>query len=581
MSKSRSPSGVASLRARFEQNQQDNNTSPPSRGRSPTGSTASDASRPLSKVRTSFVAVEPSGPMASTVEPPRYGETETTKVTSSIMDVPDETTTTTNNSSNKLKRNGHACQPSTTTSISNPDKPASTVGDNDSSLLPADPKDERAISGGDALGEKTEGLGSILKGSPFEGEERRSTASEPQPLKQPSETSKHPLFDPSTNVQGPTPMSQLPKTSIPVVSTTQEPSQQPKSEAAFNEASSLNGKPKEAQTDTLEAQAKPETTSPKLVQKKAARPVAKPTSEMPSVKSPSTSRKPRDTAAPARQSSAKLASSKPTTAVKNTMKSPGAARKGIQKSSDGLNAAAKAPTKTAKTTDPTGPSAPSSPTANHTKKAVPIPPQGFTKPQLKSPNPPLRRPAAATASTAASAAKHGSEAQGPLARSPSRTSNASSIKKPRTTSLSKPLRPGGIRASLPADARPTEKSKPKPRTSVASTRGPEGSFLERMMRPTQSSAQKTHEKVETKSPPRKPASKPKRKSGESTGSTNKVEAEEPKGDSDPAVKTQPVAVSATEGVQPLSLTGFSTEKSDEVAQAEATEAVAPDPVAEG
>lgn len=50
---------------------------------------------------------------------------------------------------------------------------------------------------------------------------------------------------------------------------------------------------------------------------------------------------------------------------------------------------------------------------------------------------------------------------------------------------------------------------------MASTGASSGNFLERMMRPTQSSAQKTHDKVEAKSPPRKTlAPKPKRKSGE-------------------------------------------------------------------
>ena len=51
-----------------------------------------------------------------------------------------------------------------------------------------------------------------------------------------------------------------------------------------------------------------------------------------------------------------------------------------------------------------------------------------------------------------------------------------------------------------------EKSK-APRMSMASSKAPEGSFLERMMRPTQSSSQKTHEKIEARSPPAKPQAK--------------------------------------------------------------------------
>ncbi|KAL4891756.1 hypothetical protein BDV59DRAFT_63239 [Aspergillus ambiguus] len=49
--------GVRSLLARFE-NQQANTTSPPSRGRSPVGSDTPGSTRPLSKVRASFIAVD-------------------------------------------------------------------------------------------------------------------------------------------------------------------------------------------------------------------------------------------------------------------------------------------------------------------------------------------------------------------------------------------------------------------------------------------------------------------------------------------------------------------------------------------
>src|SRR5947207_15440587 len=52
--------GVRNLRAMFENKTGDpaTSTSPPSRGRSPAGSEASLSSRPVSKVRASFVAVE-------------------------------------------------------------------------------------------------------------------------------------------------------------------------------------------------------------------------------------------------------------------------------------------------------------------------------------------------------------------------------------------------------------------------------------------------------------------------------------------------------------------------------------------
>ena len=83
--------------------------------------------------------------------------------------------------------------------------------------------------------------------------------------------------------------------------------------------------------------------------------------------------------------------------------------------------------------------------------------------------------------------------------------------------------PGGTKPLL-------EKVRPKPRTSMASTNATNGGFLERMMRPTQSSAQKTHEKVETKSPPRKVSQplRPKRTSDGNTSKENSAEKEEAK-----------------------------------------------------
>src|SRR5437667_10092994 len=62
--RSSSSGGVRNLRAMFENKAEDPETSTPSRGRSPSGSVTSNVSnapRPLSKVRTNFVAVERGG----------------------------------------------------------------------------------------------------------------------------------------------------------------------------------------------------------------------------------------------------------------------------------------------------------------------------------------------------------------------------------------------------------------------------------------------------------------------------------------------------------------------------------------
>ncbi|KAJ9503675.1 hypothetical protein H2202_000814 [Exophiala xenobiotica] len=61
MSANSGSGGVRNLRAMFENKASDQSTSPPSRGRSPNPSEISNGSRPVSKVRASFVAVERPG----------------------------------------------------------------------------------------------------------------------------------------------------------------------------------------------------------------------------------------------------------------------------------------------------------------------------------------------------------------------------------------------------------------------------------------------------------------------------------------------------------------------------------------
>lgn len=144
---------------------------------------------------------------------------------------------------------------------------------------------------------------------------------------------------------------------------------------------------------------------------------------------------------------------------------------------------------------------------NTKKPSITSPPK--TKPRPKSPTRPVRLPAAAMATTASSAAKLGDAL--PI-RSPSRASVATTSK---ATSVigrtpSNNTRKQSSRPSLPAQPAPNQK--PRPRTSMASMKAPEGSFLARMMRPTQSSASKTHEKVEAAPTAKSQPVKPKRKS---------------------------------------------------------------------
>ena len=551
MSQGRSPSGVASLRARFESNSSDK-TPPGSRGRSPAGSVASDTSRPLSKVRTSFVAVEPSGHMASTLEVPKTGpapfdgsqDTKPEAMTNPISTPPKANglpSTTDINSQQGLSEGLPAAE-------SKPEK-----GDADQEVIPSKSREE--------------GLGSILKGSPFEGEvgdedtTQQAPAEHSDPALQaskqsPALTSTDPIAinEESDDIE---PTSEPSNTTRP----TSQPTQKPTSSSGSNTKATMNGKTKE-------------TADPKPASKKA--PAAIRTQDAPhgpgkaakapskddgaskgSVKSPSTPHTPISSTSAAPKTSSQLAKSLEASAAPSAKPSQGHSTqsKGAVKSSVGRVTSKVAETAKAATRPSTSKPASSHPTSTKPHATA-------TKPRPKSPTKPVRLPAAATAPTASSAAKHDESGAPPQARSPGRQSSVSTGTKGRASSLSKPTRP--IRASLPAHSKPAEKSKPKPRTSMASTGASSGSFLERMMRPTQSSAQKTHDKVEPKSPPRKvSAAKPKRKSEDTDAS--KVDDRELEQASEPK-DTDHHPASESADAHPVPLTDPTTAKTDEVAK---------------
>lgn len=110
---------------------------------------------------------------------------------------------------------------------------------------------------------------------------------------------------------------------------------------------------------------------------------------------------------------------------------------------------------------------------------------------------PVSLPSHLTAPTAASRARHEADS---AASKPSSTRPAASTRAP-------PKPP--VSTSRPAARSSTAAARPESRTSTAprkstTTAPSDGSFLERMMRPTASSAQKTHDKTaEAKSPPRR------------------------------------------------------------------------------
>ena len=382
-------------------------------------------------------------------------------------------------------------EPSVSNSSANLDKPVSAPADNTTSMLSADPKDEGAVSGGSAPANTTEELGSILKGSPFEKDKAGKTAD--------VKSEKHPTSD-----------------------SKKKPAQQGKAPSA----GTINGKPKEADATKAGSRAKSKANPPANIQTQTH---AGPTSSAPTGKSGNQVQKPKYTGASAPNSATgsakqllpKIASPK-SSASKDAKKD---GNKDIRKPTSDRSSRPSAPLKNSaigSTSKPTA--ATNSSTTKAVKAPVPTSPQTLTKPRPKSPTRPVRLPASATAQTAASAAKLDTTAPPfrPSSRSSiasthrigERTASNSAIARDRARPNQSTTKSGPGRSSLPAGSKPVDKA--KSRLSTAGAKASEGSFLERMMRPTQSSASKTHDKTEVKTPPKKATGmKPKRKSDES------------------------------------------------------------------
>lgn len=501
--------GVQGLRAMFEQSNSD--ISPPSRGRSPAGSVISDSSRPISKVRTSFVSVERSGqqglPFAarkmSTGEGSVAGDN--AEGNTSILNRPNggtsmmNGTTVTRNFKDKnteygqeglggdgaqeLDQSGAGQEESAAVNIqpTNPDKPMTGVEGEPSSMLPADPKDERAVSRGSALPPTQEDLGPVLKSSPF-----RKSLDQPAELAQASQ---------DISLNGPS----------------------SSHEAKVDEHSKVNGQPKTAGSASKGAAAKSPTKTPTsralaVDTKKTTSTTSKPQvskSADKAGKSPRTPQTASSTSALARHSPSV---SSPRQIAQPKVRSSNATRESEKKPTPPerkFSQASKPSTTAASRVRQT------SSNTNTAPGKGSVQPSATTKPRARSPTRPVRLPSAVTATTQSSAAKHDEL----LSRSPSRASTAGTAKPPTSdsnrirSSVSSnagiPSRMRSTRASLPPQANTTQK--PKPRTSTASTAASGESFLARMMRPTESSAKKTHEKLEVKSPPRK-TGPPKRRS---------------------------------------------------------------------
>ena len=482
----KSGSGVQGLRAMFEQS--NNETSPPSRGRSPAGdSTTSNPSRPISKVRASFVSVDRSGAgllpesrkASMNGSRPAMDGTQDEKPLNGSSDAPsvngdrkvssgptsdpfiDSPRSTPSKDAAPLPQPGatRAVEPGLE-NTSHAEKSDTAAEEAPSKLYPGDPTSSQAVSGGRALSSDAPGLGLILKGSPFLEDAKEATE-----LKE-NDTQVAPAAATPSSAKQPK----------PVVSKVQ-PNGKPST------------KPKEPASPT-----KNKSTPNAQVEKPKINAI-KPTSQKASIKSPKTPQSPKEIPGDLQKPKPKstITNQSRSAAVRPKTEAPQPAMK--MSSAKGSEKAVEKPT-TITNVPPTRTSKPPSTTTTAKPPVHTVPPkQAFTKPRPKSPTRPTRLPASATAPTAASAAKLDSDgSKPPTVAAP----------QPKTTSH---IRMKPPRASLPARSaqiseRPT---KSQPRASIAGStmsRGGEEGFLARMMRPTQASKSKVHDKVEVKSPPR-------------------------------------------------------------------------------
>ena len=554
----RSNNGVQNLRAMFENKSE--TTTPPSRGRSPTGSESvtSGSSRPVSKIRTSFIAVERSGQVGlqlglqklsdSGESESRMDEHNSSRLSSSEAEPRMNGSTHANGNGSagtvhssqllaKVKEEhaddgGKESVPDKQIGGDEPPKPNGAQDPVSNGLLskraavrssPARKSATQKIDQENTAPNDVDDIGTVLKGSPFEPKSAESAKV--------AETEKHASTQNSVEDSSKTTESADKTKEGPVANGTAD---------AVDVATEQKTESKSIPTrpSPISTKQQPATTS-KIASGKS-------TNGLPQTpKMPTAPGQPEDAKASSpRQPLSKTSSPRQTlpiqeaskTTTKEAVNAP--VKKPSRTSISLLNASGTKPrTSTSKSVVPAAKkSTPPSPTSTKARqtstttaptkaKASSASPPGVKKIAAKPPTQPVKLPSSATAPTAASAAKLGGHAG--ISRSPSRTSTAgtSTTRKPAPFSKDKPSTstrgpPSGgstnvrrkvSRPSLPPQQRPHDR--PKSRASTVGTKPSDEGFLARMMRPTASSASKTHEKVEVKSPPRPRATaKPKRKS---------------------------------------------------------------------
>jgi hypothetical protein len=498
MSESRASSGVRNLRAMFESGGKADDNSPPSRGRSPNGSEQSTPARPLSKVRTNFVAVERPG------QPAPFGLRKQSdfsiEESGNEMDTSQDAKPTTNGklgstatdnvgnglppvNGSKPTNNGEGVQSEMNGTMKGkdealPDKriPEAQKAEPNASARVVEGVEEENWDNDFVLNENDqEGLGAILKGSAFQS----SPATKPEKIDTSVKTPKTP-----------TTSSKAKSTSTPAKVTNKV--KETISPKKINTPSKINGKAKDTSPP------KKDLPSPK---KHALRPSnistgkdsPSPTTTSKSsatLKSPALTRTPKTPTAPSPRHSTKTAVQEGPAATKEVSKKPSR----VSNVSTTSTTAGPRPRQAVK------------PQKDELPKKSPTSPNSVSK--TKSPTRPINLPAHLTAPTASSVAKtHGlppPNAANTLARRPStlkRDQPTAPGSRP-TAPIASTIRNKTSRASLPSQSTTHQE---RPRSSISSivTRAPNEGFLARMMRPTASSASKVHDKIEPKSPPRR------------------------------------------------------------------------------
>ncbi|MCJ1390634.1 hypothetical protein MMC18_003495 [Xylographa bjoerkii] len=560
----RSSSGVRGIRAMFEAKGEA--TSPPSRGRSPVDSEGarSTSSRPLSKVRTSFVTVERSGLLGPVIGLRKMSETGDAVPQMGTGAEGDTSGSNINHISagHQVEVNGKSAHDSKPNGVQASESHGNVKRDEmegnlnfdgpSSSLEPANPiepgilefedtqpgingtADLKSIIPGDIIRDSatapsntSKDLGHVLKGSSFEPED--STTRQLPTLPENGAAKISPKVKNEDSItQGQEKINSLSNGKVPTtsksavdpkvlssrpsaISTKRATPQGPKSSQAQSSGNATkSAKPSTPKTPITPSQnASSKTSSPR-------QPLGKTSSPRQALPGKSTSR----------VSTGISAKSPVANASKNSPEATnwdGKTEYPSKRSTLSV-VASKRVTSTTSLKQPNTSALGSA--ASEAKKPTTASSSSLPKkPTPKSPTRPTRLPAAATASTAASAAKLGasSSAHSPNAASTvgTHTERKSSTQKkdrpitvPRVVpaaSAAPGLQKKSSRPSLPTGSHPADR--PKSRASTVGSKPPDEGFLARMMRPTASSASKAHEKIEPKSPPRKvPDTKSKRKS---------------------------------------------------------------------